>query len=82
MDLAKLAFDTATKIHGVNKMDEPEAYVGTEEAAQILGYHPAFVRELCRQGKLPCHQPRPKAHLRFLVSELRAWMRGEGCEEK
>ena len=58
-------------------MNEPEAYIGINEAAQLLGYHPKYIGQLCRAGKLPHHQARPLADFRFLVSELRAWLRGE-----
>jgi len=58
-------------------MNEPEAFVGIHEAAEILDYHPEHIRKLCREGKLPFHQSRPRADYRFLTSELRAWIRGE-----
>lgn len=58
-------------------MDEPEAYIGIQEAAEITGYHRKYLGRLCRAGKCPHHQSRPGAEFRFLVSELRAWLRGE-----
>ncbi len=30
-----------------------EKYVGTSEAAKILGYSQAYLTKLCREGKLP-----------------------------
>lgn len=58
-------------------MDEREAFIGIHEAAEITSYHPKYLGQLCRDGKCPHHQTGPNADLRFLVSELRAWLRGE-----
>jgi len=30
-----------------------EKYVGTSEAAKILGYSQAYLTKLCREGKFP-----------------------------
>lgn len=76
-NLAKAAFDLAAEIHGVQQASEPEPFIGINEAAQLLGYGTHHIKVLCREGRLPHHQPRPFAHYRFLVSELQAWMRGE-----
>ena len=81
-DLAKAAFDLAAEIHGVQSAAEPEAFIGINEAAELLGYGTHHVKTLCRKGRIPHHQPRPGAHYRSLVSELQAWMRGEWKEEK
>ena len=81
-DLGKMAFDTAAEIHGVQRAPEPEAFVGIAEAAELLDYTTGYLKRLCREDRVPHHQPRPGAHYRFLVSELRAWLRGEWESEK
>ena len=76
-DLGEMVFEQAAEIHGVQSAGEPEAFVGVAEAAEFLGYTTAWVKRLSKQGRIPHHQPRPYAHYRFLLSELRAWLRGE-----
>lgn len=76
-DLGKMVFEQAQEIHGVQSAPEPEAFVGIGEAAEFLGYTTGYVKRLSRKGRIPHHQPRPNAHYRFLLSELRAWLRGE-----
>lgn len=57
--------------------DGVEAYVTMAEACEITGYSAYHMAQLCREGKAPCHQSAPRAQYRFLISELKAWMRGE-----
>jgi len=58
--------------------DFTEAYIGIEEAATVTGYNPGYLRRLCRERKIPFHRWSPRGHYLFLVSELRAWLRGSG----
>ena len=58
-------------------MDEQEEFIGINEAAQVLKLTPHYIKQLCREGRIPHYQPRPFAHYRFLVSELRAYLRGD-----
>lgn len=55
----------------------PEPFIGIHEAARLTGYNPKYIGQLCRAGKIPFHRARPGARLHFLVSELRAWLRGD-----
>lgn len=56
---------------------EGEAFIGVQEAANITGYHANYLQKLARAGNMPAHQRAPNAHYLFLVSELRAWLRGD-----
>jgi len=58
--------------------DDLEAFVGVHEVASITGYRPDTIRKLCQRGQIPHHQARPGAALLFLVSEIRAWLKGGG----
>jgi excisionase family DNA binding protein len=64
--------------------DEPEAFVGVNEAAQVTGYSRTQIIRYCNRGMMPFYQPAPGANYSFRVSELLEWMRGEwtpGSEE-
>jgi predicted DNA-binding transcriptional regulator AlpA len=65
--------------NGTVKTDanDDEVFVGINEASQVVGYSQAYIGDLCRSGVFPFHQSKPGAERRFLVSELRAWVKGE-----
>ena len=59
--------------------DDLEAYVGIREVADLTGYSPDTIRKLCQRDQIPHYQARPGAALLFLVSEIRAWLRGDAA---
>ena len=48
--------------------------LNTEEAAQFLHYHPEYLRQLARKGKVPAVKIGPRAWV-FDREELRKWQR-------
>jgi len=49
-------------------------YLTPEEVAKKLGYHPEYVRQLLREGKLPGHKLRTGAW-RISIKELDTWIK-------
>lgn len=59
--------------------DDLEVFVGVNEIAAVTGYQPDTIRKLCQRDQIPHHQARPGSALLFLVSEVRAWLKGGGA---
>jgi excisionase family DNA binding protein len=57
-------------------MSEQSEWVSLRRAAEILGVHPATVRNWADEGKLPSRRT-PGNHRRFLVSELQKQLHNE-----
>lgn len=47
-------------------------------AAQVSGYHPAYLRELARNGEFPASQNKPKGKWRIEKDRLREWITEQG----
>ncbi len=54
-------------------MHEPSEWVSLGEAAQIIGVHPATIRNWAEQGELPFRRT-PGGHRRFRRSDLQQWL--------
>jgi len=54
-----------------------EPFVDAAAAGEFLGLHPVTVQRLARNGVLPGHpvQQGKRKHWRFLLTELREWLR-------
>jgi hypothetical protein len=54
-----------------------EPFVDASEAGEFLKLHPVTVQRLARTGLLPGHpaQRKSRRHWRFLLSELRQWLK-------
>ena len=56
---------------------ELEPMIGVHEVAALTGYKVPTIRTYCARNQMPHYQAKPFAELRFRVSEIKAWMRGE-----
>jgi len=54
-------------------MNEASEWVSLGEAAQIIGVHPATIRNWAEQGELPFRRT-PGGHRRFRRSDLQQWL--------
>ena len=56
----------------------PEPFVDANAAGTYLKLHPVTVQRFARKGSLPAHpiQQGSRKHWRFLLSELRDWLKG------
>lgn len=53
--------------------DQPSEWVSLGEAAQIIGVHPATIRNWAEQGELP-YRRTPGGHRRFRRADLEQWL--------
>ena len=55
---------------------EQSRYLTTKQAAELLGYAQAYIRQLARQGDIPAYKVR--GTWRFNTEELRRWVESGG----
>ena len=75
--LAEYLRDTLRQEQPANVEPAEEQFVGLDEMASILGLKRYRVRELVQEGMPHSNKLGPRT-LRFLPSEVRAWMRARG----
>ena len=68
--------------HVENMRIGPEPFVDAHAAGTYLKLHPVTVQRFARNGSLPAHpiQQGSRKHWRFLLSELRDWLKGRTGE--
>jgi excisionase family DNA binding protein len=54
-------------------MSDASEWVSLGEAAEIIGVHPATIRNWAERGELPCRRT-PGGHRRFRRSDLQQWL--------
>ena len=62
-----------TQAHETPERDQPSEWVSLGEAAQIIGVHPATIRNWAEQGELP-YRRTPGGHRRFRRADLEQWL--------
>lgn len=64
-----------------NVGNELEPFLTAKEAAALTGYSLQTIYGLVHRGEIPFHRRKKGTGLRFLRSELEAWMKGEDGAE-
>lgn len=59
-------------------MYENRLVVSVREAAEITGYVESRIRRLIAERKLKAYRPGGVGDIRIYVSDLKAWLEGEG----
>ncbi|MCZ7540700.1 MAG: helix-turn-helix domain-containing protein [Anaerolineae bacterium] len=62
-----------TQARATPERDQPSEWVSLGEAAQIIGVHPATIRNWAEQGELP-YRRTPGGHRRFRRADLEQWL--------
>ncbi|MBP8972647.1 MAG: helix-turn-helix domain-containing protein [Anaerolineae bacterium] len=62
-----------TQAHETPEHSQPSEWVSLGEAAQIIGVHPATIRNWAEQGELP-YRRTPGGHRRFRRADLEQWL--------
>ncbi|MEW6580480.1 MAG: helix-turn-helix domain-containing protein [Chloroflexota bacterium] len=62
-----------TRPHEDTQGGQPSEWVSLGEAAQIIGVHPATIRNWAEQGELP-YRRTPGGHRRFRRADLEQWL--------
>lgn len=69
---------TKRKVGGMaGASNEPEPFITAKEAADYTGYKLGSIYGMVHRGEIPFHRRGVGVGLRFLRSELDAWLKGD-----